>query len=118
FNTGFTKAILLFMSYLANREEETPNRDVQVTTGNVDLTKVAKTYTHLLTRLHNTSPRTKKLFPIQQLIEPAKEVLTEENKKSKPIDVVPDESISEVKETTQEMEPLADTQSVKTINKK
>ena len=122
FNTGFTKAILLFISYLANRDEKKPNGDVQVTTGNVDLTAVAKTYTHLLTRLHNTSPRTKKLFPIQQLIEPAKEVIISETKETettaeiisepmkenKPepiVDVVSEEFISEVKEATQEMEP-------------
>lgn len=108
FNTGFTKAILLFMSYLANRDEKKDNGDVQVTTGEIDITAVAKTYTHLLTRLHNTSPRTKKLFPIQQLIEPAKEVV----KEAEPVvDVVPEESTSEVPEQSQVilLEPLPDT---------
>ncbi len=133
FNTGFTKAILLFMSYLANREEKKANGDVQVTTGNVDLTAVARTYTHLLTRLHNTSPRTKKLFPIQQLIEPTKAVILSEGETEKTpttvevtlelpaevdpiVEIVSEEVISEVPEPTQEMvpqtiliKPLADT---------
>jgi hypothetical protein len=125
FNTGFTKAILLFMSYLANRDEKKPNGDVQVTTGNVDLATVAKTYTHLLTRLHNTSPRTKKLFPIQQLIEPAKEIIFSEvdtEKTPTTVEVIPElpaevepvileKPTSEIKEPTQETEyqTIADT---------
>jgi len=108
FNTGFTKAILLYMSYLANRDEKKPNGDVQVTT-EVDLNAVAKTYTHLLTRLHNTSPRTKKLFPIQQLLEPAKPLKVQQEEIQKigsSVEVVSDEPKEETDIT---LEHLPDT---------
>jgi len=70
FNTGFTKAILLYLSYLSHRDKKNELGDTEVAKDGVDLTAVARTYTLMLTKLHNTSDRTKKLFPIQALLSP------------------------------------------------
>ena len=130
YTVEFVQLVLLLFAYLSNRDKVNDKGNVEIIQKGVNLEAVAHSYVTLLTKLHNSSPRTKKLFPIRPLLSSVVEPCTpdqpvEENKKSEPIDVVPEESIPEVKETTQEMEPqtiiiepLADTQSVKTLKKK
>lgn len=96
YTPAFVKALLLFFAYLTNRDRTDSKGDIQVIKDGVDITAVARSYTLLLTKMHNSSPRTKKLFPIRPLLSPTTELITtnqptEENKELV-VDVVPEES--------------------------
>ena len=124
YTVAFVNLLLVFLACLCNRQKINEKGETVVIKDwkDLDLNAIAKSYLLSLTKLHNSSPRTKKLFPIRPLLSPAVEPLTptqpiEENKETEPIvDVVPKEPIPEIQEAIQEtetqlttLEPLPDT---------
>jgi len=122
YTSEFVNALLLFFAYLTSRDKVDAKGNIQIIKDGVDSQVVAHKYLTLLTKLHNSSPRAKKLFPIRPLLSPAVEPTTltrpiEENKETEPIvDIVPEESILEAQKPVQEtesqvttLEPLPDT---------
>lgn len=109
YTSEFVNALLLFFAYLTSRDKVDSKGNIQIIKDGVDSQVVAHKYLALLTKLHNSSPRAKKLFPIRPLLAPAPNRPMEENKEVDPIvDVIPEESIPEVTEPTT-LEPLPDT---------
>lgn len=110
YTSEFVNALLLFFAYLTSRDKIDSKGNIQIIKDGVDSQVVAHKYLTLLTKLHNSSPRAKKLFPIRPLLAPAPNKPVEESKEADPIvDVASEESISEVTESAQEIKPLADT---------
>ena len=117
YTVEFVQLVLLLFAYLSNRDKVNDKGNVEIIQKGVDLEAVAYSYLTLLTKLHNSSPRTKKLFPIRPLLSPATEPV-EENKEAEPIVEViseAEERTSEAKEPTETepqtitIEPLAKT---------
>jgi hypothetical protein len=118
----FVLLMLLLFAYLSNRDKVNEKGNVEIIKKGVDLDAVARSYLTLLTKLHNSSPRAKKLFPIRPLLAPAVEV-TKELEEAEPkeeeketeltIEVVPDESKKEPEENKEAgettLEPLPNT---------
>ena len=113
YTTGFVNALLLFFAYLSSRDKIDSEGNIQVIKDGVDTQLVANKYLGLLTKLHNSSPRAKKLFPIRPLLAPITlDQPIEENKEAEPIvEVVPEDSALEIKEPVQEDE-VVDVESV------
>lgn len=117
YTPAFVKALLLFFAYLTNRDRTDSKGDIQVIKDGVDISAVARSYTLLLTKMHNSSPRTKKLFPIRPLLTPTVVPIvttspTEENKEAELIVDVVSEVPEEIQETEPQLaisEPLPDT---------
>lgn len=111
YRTLFTRAILLFLSYLEHRKVENSSDDKFIPAhGTVDMQAVAKTFALKLALLSNFSARTKDLFPIMPMLEAGKEVSTTESlpeqatiaqvvksEETEPIDQVPSELVENEK---------------------
>ena len=113
YTVDFVQLLLLLFAYLSNRDKVNDKGNVEIIQKGVDLEAVARTYMGLLAKLHNSSPRAKKLFPIRPLLAPITlDQPIEENKEAEPIvEVVPEDSALEIKEPVQEDE-VVDVESV------
>lgn len=100
FTTAFVKLVLLFMAWSENRDKEEEDGNITIIKDGVDSSAVARSYTKLLTKLHNTSDRTKKLFPIRPLLAPSQPTTT----KDPTVEVVTDSTKNEPEEVT--LEPI------------
>lgn len=122
YTVEFVQLILLLFAYLSNRDKVNDKGNVEIIQKGVNLDAVGRSYLTLLTKMHNSSPRTKKLFPIRPLLSPVIEPIisdqpVEGNKETEPIvDVVTKESVPEIQKPEQEtdsqvtvLEPLPDT---------
>jgi hypothetical protein len=103
----FVLLMLLLFAYLSNRDKVNEKGNVEIIKKGVDLDAVAKSYLALLTKLHNSSPRAKKLFPIRPLLAPAVEVTKELEEPEPETPENKSEENKEVDITT--LEPLPDT---------
>jgi hypothetical protein len=70
YTSEFVNALLLFFAYLSSRDKVDEKGNIQIIKDGVDTQVVARNYLALLTKLHNSSPRAKKLFPIRPLLAP------------------------------------------------
>jgi len=124
----FVLLMLLLFAYLSNRDKVNEKGNVEIIKKGVDLDAVGRSYLTLVTKLHNSSPRAKKLFPIRPLLSPAAEVpnqleeeaepnTSSESKEEKETDPIVKVDSDELKEETEEnkeadvtpLEPLPNT---------
>ena len=130
YTVDFVQLLLLLFAYLSNRDKVNDKGNVEIIQKGVDLEAVARTYMGLLAKLHNSSPRAKKLFPIRPLLsesvtppvekdveetEPTANPLPEENPSEISESVQEDEVVNSVEEPVQETEVI-DVESEPTIS--
>lgn len=77
YTVEFVQLILLLFAYLSNRDKVNDKGNVEIIKKGVNLDAVGHSYLTLLTKMHNSSPRTKKLFPIRPLLSPVPTTATE-----------------------------------------
>lgn len=110
YRTLFTRAILLFLSFLEHRKVEKERGDIFIpANGAVDMAQVARTFTLKLTKLANSSARAKELFPVIPMLEAGKEEETPQVESPEPTE----KSMVEVEPTTENLpEPTTEPEQV------
>lgn len=112
YTVDFVQLLLLLFAYLSNRDKVNDKGNVEIIQKGVDLEAVAHTYLGLLTKLHNSSPRAKKLFPIRPLLasstvdsESVTPPVEKEAEETEPtVTPLPEENPPEISESVQEDE--------------
>ena len=114
YTVEFVDLILLLFAYLSNRDKVNDKGNIEIIQKGVNLEAVGHSYLTLRTKLHNSSPRTKKLFPIRPLLFPAVETTTtiQSNETEPTVEIVLGEP-EKVANTI--LEPLADTIEVNSV---